>query len=194
MTQLRLIVGLGNPGQQYAETRHNAGFWFVERLADRFGIDLAVEKKFVGLVGRGQVFGQDVRLLLPQTFMNRSGSSVATMAKFFDIRASEMLVVHDELDIAAGLVKFKLGGGHGGHNGLRDIVPHLGQDFARLRVGIGHPGDKSKVSGYVLGKPSLAEQVGIDLALEASVEALPLLLSGDLDRFRSAVNGFRPAL
>lgn len=194
MTQLRLIVGLGNPGQQYAETRHNAGFWFVERLADRFGIDLAVEKKFVGLVGRGQVFGQDVRLLLPQTFMNRSGSSVATMAKFFDIRASEMLVVHDELDIAAGLVKFKLGGGHGGHNGLRDIVPHLGQDFARLRVGIGHPGDKSKVSGYVLGKPSLAERVGIDLALEASVEALPLLLSGDLDRFRSAVNGFRPAL
>lgn len=193
MTQLKLIVGLGNPGQQYANTRHNAGFWFVEQLAKEFNISLNAEKKFNGLTGRGRIFGHDIRLLLPNTFMNNSGQAVVPMVNFFNIDNDQLLIAHDELDIPAGSVKLKTGGGHGGHNGLRDIVPHIGKEFHRLRVGIGHPGHKSKVSGHVLSKPSMDERLSIDHALQAAFDALPLLLDGNIDKARNQINGFKLA-
>lgn len=191
MTQLKLIVGLGNPGQQYANTRHNAGFWFVEQIAQVFNIPLNPEKKFHGLTGRGQVHGHDVRLLLPETFMNKSGQAVVPMVNFFNIVNDQLLIAHDELDIPAGSIKLKTGGGHGGHNGLRDIVPHIGKDFHRLRVGIGHPGHKSKVSGHVLSKPTADEKIAIDNALEAAFDALPLIFDGELEKARGKINGFK---
>ena len=191
MSPLKLIVGLGNPGQQYAQTRHNAGFWFVEQLADKFNIDLSLDKKFHGLTGRGRIFDHDVRLLLPVTFMNKSGQSVVPMVNFYDITNAQILIAHDELDIPAGSIKLKTGGGHGGHNGLRDITPHIGNDFHRLRIGIGHPGHKSKVSGHVLSKPSPDDQVAINSALDAAHDALSLLISGDIEKARNHINGFK---
>ncbi|MBP2279473.1 PTH1 family peptidyl-tRNA hydrolase [Psychrobacter sp. PL15] len=188
---LKLIVGLGNPGQQYMFTRHNAGFWFVHHLAQQFNIALSPDKKFHGVTGRGQIHGHDVRLLLPLTFMNKSGESVVPMVNFYDIHNDQLLIAHDELDIPAGSIKLKTGGGHGGHNGLRDITPHLGNDFHRLRVGIGHPGHKSKVTGHVLSKASPDEQIAIDSALTAAFESLPLLLAGDIERARTQINGFK---
>ena len=182
---IKLIVGLGNPGQQYMFTRHNAGFWFVHHLAQQFNITLSPDKKFHGVTGRGQIHGSDVRLLMPLTFMNKSGQSVVPMVNFYGIKNDELLIAHDELDIPAGSIKLKTDGGHGGHNGLRDITPHIGNDFHRLRVGIGHPGHKSKVSGHVLSKASPDEQIAIDSALTAAFEALPLLLDGDVEKARS---------
>lgn len=126
---IKLIVGLGNVGAEYKDTRHNAGFWFVDALTDQFNIALSHDKKFHGDVGRGMIYGQDIRLLKPDTFMNRSGLAVAPLAKFYNITPQEILIIHDELDISAGSLRLKLGGGHGGHNGLKDIVPHLGTDF-----------------------------------------------------------------
>lgn len=140
MSAISLIVGLGNPGSEYAQTRHNAGFWFVEQLAKNYGITLKNESKFHAFTGRGLIEGHDVRLLLPQTFMNRSGQSVAPFCKFYQIQPSSVLIAHDELDMNAGIIRLKTGGGHGGHNGLRDIVPHIGSDFHRLRIGIGQIG------------------------------------------------------
>lgn len=193
MSQLKLIVGLGNPGQQYAQTRHNAGFWFVHHLAKTYGISMNMDKKFHGLVGHGHIEGGNVRLLLPQTFMNGSGQAVMPLVNFYGIVANEILIAHDELDIDAGAIKLKTGGGHGGHNGLRDITPHIGNDFHRLRIGIGHPGHKSKVSGYVLSKPSSDEQIAIDNALQASYDALPLLILGNIEKARNQINSFKPS-
>ncbi len=191
MSQLTLMIGLGNPGQQYAQTRHNAGFWFVSQVATQFNIELSADKKFNGLTGRGRIFDRDVRLLLPLTFMNKSGQSVVPMVNFYGITPNEVLIAHDELDIPVGAIKLKTGGGHGGHNGLRDITPHLGNDFHRLRIGIGHPGHKSKVSGHVLSKPSIDDQMAIEAALEAAMSALPLLVTGDFEKARSQINGFK---
>ena len=191
MSKIKLIVGLGNPGQQYAQTRHNAGFWFVERIANDFNISLSQDKKFHGLVGRGQVHGADVRLLIPHTFMNKSGEAVVPMVNFYNIANDELLIAHDELDLPTGNMRLKVGGGHGGHNGLRDIVPHIGADFYRLRLGIGHPGHKSKVSGYVLGKPTSDEQIALDLMLDAAMQNLPALINGDIAKAQQAINGFK---
>lgn len=188
---IKLIVGLGNPGAEYLLTRHNAGFWFVQHLAQQFNIALSPDKKFHGVTGRGQIFGSDVRLLLPLTFMNKSGQSVVPMVKYYGIDNDELLIAHDELDLSPGVIKLKTGGGHGGHNGLRDITPHIGNDFHRLRIGIGHPGHKSKVSGHVLSKASNDDQAMIDSALSAAFDALPLLLAGDIERARSQINGFK---
>lgn len=188
---IKLIVGLGNPGNQYADTRHNAGFWFVENLADRFHISLSFDKKFFGQVGRGTIFGQEVRLLLPETFMNRSGQAVAPLAKFYNINANEILVAHDELDIGVGSIKLKTGGGHGGHNGLRDIVPHLGQDFHRLRVGIGRPAHSSQVSNFVLGKPPASERDHINQAIDCAADALSELMAGKFEQAQNQINGFK---
>ena len=188
---IKLIVGLGNPGEQYMLTRHNAGFWFVQHIAHQFNIALSPDKKFHGVTGRGQVHGHDVRLLLPLTFMNKSGQSVVPMVNYYNIANDELLIAHDELDIDAGSIKLKTSGGHGGHNGLRDITPHIGTDFHRLRVGIGHPGHKSKVTGHVLSKPSANEQIAIESALTAAFEALPLLLAGDIEKARSQINSFK---
>lgn len=188
---LSLIVGLGNPGTEYAQTRHNAGFWYVERLAQQYGIILKSESRFHGVTGRGQINGHDVRLLLPSTFMNRSGQSVVPLAKFFQIAPQQMLIAHDELDMPAGVIKLKSGGGHGGHNGLRDIVPHLGADFHRLRIGIGHPGHRDKVTGHVLGKAPRAEQDLFDQAIDEALRLTPMMVEGDISRAMSQLNSFK---
>ena len=190
---LKLIVGLGNPGTEYAHTRHNAGFWYVERLAQRYGIRLSAESRYNALMGRGSIEGHDVRLLLPQTFMNRSGQSVVPVAKFFQIPPSNILIAHDELDLPAGVIKLKSGGGHGGHNGLRDIVPHLGQDFHRLRIGIGHPGHRDKVTGHVLGRAPAAEQALFDQVLDEALRLTPQMVSGELALAMNQLNRFKIA-
>lgn len=191
--KLSLIVGLGNPGAEYAQTRHNAGFWYVERLADQYRIVLKNDPKFFGYSGRGSIEGQDVRLLLPMTYMNRSGQSVVPFAKFFQIPASEILIAHDELDMPAGLIRLKTGGGHGGHNGLRDIVPHLGADFHRLRIGIGHPGSREKVTSHVLGKAPAAEQQLLDQALEQALNHTHLMVNGQIAKAMNQLNAFKPS-
>lgn len=191
MTPLKLIVGLGNPGTEYAATRHNAGFWYVEALARQYGIALKAESRFQGLVGKGNVEGQEIRLLLPTTFMNRSGQSVMPLVKFFQLLPAEVLIAHDELALDSGTIRLKTGGGHAGHNGLRDIVPHLGQEFHRLRIGIGHPGHKDKVTGHVLGKAPIAEQRRIDDAIAAALSLTPSLVKGDIAKAMNQLNGFK---
>ena len=180
MAEIRLIVGLGNPGKEYEGTRHNAGAFFVHELARQGGQPLKSEAKFFGETARVTVAGYDLRLLIPTTFMNRSGKAVAAMAQFYRVDPKQILIAHDELDIAPGQARFKQGGGHGGHNGLRDIIPALGgsKDFYRLRVGIGHPGHASKVSAYVLSKPDQGDRRAIDDIVDEAVRALPLLLAG----------------
>ena len=177
MTAPRLIVGLGNPGRDYEETRHNAGFWFCARLAQAWGIPLAHESRFHGIVGRST---GNVWMLLPQTFMNRSGQAVGALARFHRIAPAEILVVHDELDIPPGQLRLKFGGGMGGHNGLKDITSHLGtQDYWRLRIGIGHPGDRNEVVNYVLKAPRREEQSEIDAAIERALDLVPLIEKGE---------------
>jgi PTH1 family peptidyl-tRNA hydrolase len=172
----RLIVGLGNPGRDYEETRHNAGFWFCARLAHAWRASLAHESRFHGLAGRhGSVW-----MLLPQTYMNRSGQAVGALARFHRIEPNEILVVHDELDIPPGQLRLKFGGGMGGHNGLKDITAHLGtQDYWRLRIGIGHPGDRNEVANFVLKPPRREEQTEIDEAIERASSLWPLIEKGD---------------
>ncbi|MCO8058447.1 aminoacyl-tRNA hydrolase [Acinetobacter towneri] len=192
MANISLIVGLGNPGKEYAQTRHNAGFWFVEQLADQYGITLKADPKFHGISGRGNIEGQDVRLLLPTTFMNRSGQSVIPFAKFYQIAPEAMLIAHDELDMNPGIIRLKTGGGHGGHNGLRDIVPHTGPNFHRLRIGIGHPGSKERVSGHVLSKASSSEQTLMDDALAHALGRIKLLVNGDVQQAMNQINAYKP--
>ena len=195
MTTIKLIVGLGNPGNEYRGTRHNAGADFVEELARQCNCSLQAESKFWGMTGRLTLSGHDLRLLIPTTFMNRSGKAVAAMAQFYKIAADEILVAHDELDIPAGTARFKRGGGHGGHNGLRDIVPSLGNDknFYRLRIGIGHPGHASKVTGHVLGAPSQVDRSRIDASIDEAIAALPLLLNGDDTKAMTRLHSFSAA-
>ena len=192
MANISLIVGLGNPGKEYAQTRHNAGFWFVERLADQYGISLKKDPKFNGFSGRGNIEGQDVRLLLPTTFMNRSGQSVVPFAKFYQIAPEAMLIAHDELDMNPGIIRLKTGGGHGGHNGLRDIVPHTGPNFHRLRIGIGHPGSKERVSGHVLSKAPSSEQALMDDALAHALGRIKLLVNGEVQQAMNQINAYKP--
>ncbi len=178
MTAPRLIVGLGNPGRDYEETRHNAGFWFCRQLAARLNIPLSREARFYGLTGHVQA--QKLWLLLPQTFMNRSGQAVGALMRFHRITPDEMLVVHDELDIPPGQLRLKFGGGMGGHNGLKDITAHLGtQDYWRLRIGIGHPGDRNEVVNYVLKPPRREEQADIDDAIGRALDLMPLIEKGE---------------
>ena len=181
MTAVQLIVGLGNPGPEYDQTRHNAGALFVERLADREGVRLALDKKYFGLTGKFTHQGRDVRVLIPTTFMNRSGQAVAALARFFRIEPEAILVAHDELDMPPGVAKLKQGGGHGGHNGLRDIIAQLGNQnsFHRLRLGIGHPGHSSQVTGYVLGRAPRSEQELLDASIDFALGVLPEMLAGD---------------
>ncbi len=195
MTAIKLIVGLGNPGSEYRGTRHNAGADFTEELARLNGGALRAESRFFGLAGQVTLAGHELRLLVPTTFMNRSGKAVAAMATFFKIAPDQILVAHDELDIAPGTARFKRGGGHGGHNGLRDIIPALGNnnDFYRLRIGIGHPGHASRVSGYVLSKPSAEDRERIDASIQEAISALPLLLDGDATKAMTRLHSFSAA-
>lgn len=181
MAKIKLIVGLGNPGAEYAATRHNAGFWFVDELARMAGASLRMESKFHGLVAKSRLDGNELWLLQPQTFMNRSGLSVVSLAQFYRILPDEILVVHDELDIPAGQAKLKQGGGNGGHNGLKDIQSHLTTPaFWRLRIGIGHPGDRNEVVNYVLKPPRREEQESIDDCMNRAYLLLPKILAGDM--------------
>ena len=178
--KIKMIVGLGNPGSEYEQTRHNAGFWFIDELAWQYKATLKEEKKFFGSVARISISGSDLWFLKPSTFMNRSGQAVAALAQFYKIKPEEILVVHDELDIPCGRIKFKLGGGNGGHNGLKDIQARLGTpDFYRLRLGIDHPGERNLVVGYVLNKPSPEHRQQIDEAINKSLKAVPMLLAGE---------------
>ncbi|HBR0847914.1 aminoacyl-tRNA hydrolase [Klebsiella pneumoniae] len=190
---IKLIVGLANPGAEYAATRHNAGAWYVDLLADRHRAPLREESKFFGYTSRTNLAGEDVRLLVPTTFMNLSGKAVAAMATFYRINPDEILVAHDELDLPPGVAKFKLGGGHGGHNGLKDIISKLGNNpnFHRLRVGIGHPGDKNKVVGFVLGKPPASEQKLIDDAVDEAARCTEIWLKDGLTKATNRLHAFK---
>ncbi len=180
---IKLFVGLGNPGPDYQSTRHNAGFWWLDALASELKVSLAMDKSYHGLVARTSVNGQTLWLLAPQTFMNKSGQAVAALARFFKIAPAEILIAHDELDIVPGQVKLKFGGGHAGHNGLRDIHAQLGtDDYWRLRLGVGHPGVKSDVSHWVLKKPSLDHHIAIEQCIDRSIKALPHFLKDEMDK------------
>jgi peptidyl-tRNA hydrolase, PTH1 family len=174
---LTLIVGLGNPGPTYARTRHNAGFELVDELARRSGVSLRHEARHQGELARASIGGTDVWLLKPMTYMNLSGQSARSVAGFYRIPPQSILVAHDELDFPPGAVRLKEGGGAGGHNGLRDLIAQLGDDFWRLRIGIGHPGDRGEVLDYVLGRPPAAEAALIHEAVLAAADAVPIMLS-----------------
>jgi PTH1 family peptidyl-tRNA hydrolase len=190
---IRLFVGLGNPGTEYEATRHNAGFWWIDALAAKLGVRLVPERAYQGLVARANLPGGPVWLLEPMTFMNRSGASVAPLARFFKIEPKEILVVHDELDVLPGQAKLKLGGSSGGHNGLKDIHGLLGTpDFWRLRLGIGHPGVKAEVVNYVLKKPAPEQREGIFKAIDQSLAASELLIAGQMDKALAAIHAQPP--
>jgi PTH1 family peptidyl-tRNA hydrolase len=190
---IKLFVGLGNPGPQYRDTRHNAGFWFVDALAASLKVTLAMDRNFHGYAGRCTLDGHTVWLLQPQTFMNLSGKSVSALARFFKVKPEEVLVVHDELDLAPGEAKLKFGGGHAGHNGLRDIHAQLATgDYWRLRLGIGHPGDKLEVANWVLKKPSLDHRIALEQSIDRSLKALPALLAGDMTKAMMLIHTSKP--
>lgn len=190
---IKLLVGLGNPGPEYAQTRHNAGFWWVDAAARALQARLEPDRQHQGLLARINRPESPLWLLQPQTFMNLSGQSVASLARFYKISPQEILVVHDELDLPAGEAKLKLGGGHAGHNGLRDIHARLGSpDYWRLRIGIGHPGDKAQVAHWVLKKPLADQLPAIEQAIERAVSALPLLLAGDMGKAMVKIHTQKP--
>ena len=189
----KLLVGLGNPGAEYEDTRHNAGFWWIDAVSRELKTHLQPERSYFGLAARAVWQGQPVWLLEPTTFMNRSGQSVAALARFFKIQPSEILVAHDELDLPPGEIKLKQGGGHAGHNGLRDIHAQLGSaDYWRLRIGIGHPGEKNEVAHWVLKKPAPDQREALETALQRSLLALPDLLNGDITKATSRIHTSKP--
>lgn len=186
---IRLIVGLGNPGADYVGTRHNAGFWLIDLLASDLGLGFRFEKRYNSEECRLKTGNADIYLLKPQTFMNRSGQAVAALARYFKIAPEQILVMHDELDLPPGTNRIKQAGGHGGHNGLRDIVNHLGSsEFFRIRVGIGHPGDSSQVINYVLYKPSVADLNAIEAANRDTLAVMPLVIEGRIDKAMQALH------
>ena len=190
---IRLLVGLGNPGPEYEATRHNAGFWFIDEVARKLGATLVPERSHFGLVARVNRPDGPLWLMQPMTFMNLSGKAVASLARFFKIAPEEILVAHDELDLMPGQAKIKLGGSHAGHNGLKDIHAQLGSaDYWRLRLGIGHPGVKAEVINYVLRKPPLAEREAIEKISERAVDALDLILAGEMERAMMKVHAKPP--
>ncbi len=190
---IRLLVGLGNPGPEYEATRHNAGFWFIDDVARQLGARLVPERSYFGLVARVNRPDGPIWLLEPMTFMNLSGKSVAALARFFKIAPNEILVAHDELDVQPGNAKMKIGGGHGGHNGLKDIHAQLGSaDYWRLRLGIGHPGVKAEVVDYVLRKPPAEQREAIEKSIAQSLGALDLMLAGDMDKALMKVHAQPP--
>ena len=190
---IRLFVGLGNPGPEYTDTRHNAGFWFIDAVARELKANLSPERSYYGLAARVNRPDGPIWLLEPMTFMNLSGKSVGALARFFKIAPAEILVAHDELDLLPGQVKMKFGGSHAGHNGLKDIQAALGSaDFWRLRLGIGHPGVKAEVVNYVLRKPMAEHREAIDKSIEQSLTALDLLIAGDMERALMKVHAKPP--
>lgn len=193
MSQIKLIVGLGNPGAKYEGTRHNAGEWLINEIARMYNVSLKEEPKYFGKTAKISTPQGEVRLLVPTTFMNLSGKSVGALANFFRIQPEEILVAHDELDLPAGSVKIKQGGGHGGHNGLKDIVACLGNKntFYRVRIGIGHPGSKDLVSGYVLGKPSPEDQRLLDSVIDEAARCVDILFKDGMVKTTNRLNAFK---
>lgn len=182
MSEIKLIVGLGNPGHEHDATRHNAGFWWVDKFAREHNCGFREEAKFHGLAARGNVRGHEVLLLKPQTYMNVSGRAVVAMALYYKILPQQILVAHDELDLPPGTARLKMGGGHGGHNGLKDIIAHLGtRDFWRLRIGIGHPGEGANVSGYVLNAPRREEMELMAQAMQRAQDVSALIVEGKME-------------
>lgn len=190
---VRLIVGLGNPGREYEHTRHNAGAWYVAALARQQHVTLSEDRKYFGLVGQFAFAGETVRLLIPTTYMNRSGQATAALANFFRIPVEQMLVAHDELDLPPGVARLKIGGGHGGHNGLKDIIARHGnnRDFLRLRIGVGHPGNAALVTPHVLSKPAPDERERIERAIDEALRFTAEILRGELNRAMTDLNAFR---
>ncbi len=178
----QLLIGLGNPGARYEATRHNAGAWLIERVARRYASGFKSSPRCFGAVADAKVGGTRVRLFRPDTFMNHSGRAVAAVAGFYKVPAERILIAHDEIDLPAGTVRLKRGGGHGGHNGLRDVVPCLGgAGFSRIRIGVGHPGSRERVIGHVLDRPPPAERAAIDQAIERVMEDVERIVGGDLE-------------
>ncbi len=190
MNSIRLIVGLGNPGSQYEQSRHNAGAWFVKALVNRYQLTLKPEKKFSGSIAKLRLSSGDIYLLIPGTFMNLSGQAVQALASYYKINPEEILVAHDELDFDPGTIRLKQDGGHGGHNGLRDIINKLGgnKNFFRLRIGIGHPGDKNQVHNYVLGRPSVSARQAIDDSIAEAERVIETIISGDMAKAMSELH------
>ena len=183
MPSVKLIAGLGNPDNEHQETRHNAGFWFLDRLAARHHVSFGMDNRFFGESSRIQEGQTDCRLLKPMTYMNDSGRAVQAMMNFFRLTPGELLVVHDEIDLAPGAVRLKVGGGHAGHNGVRDIIDCIGsRDFVRIRIGVGHPGNKDKVIGSVLGRPRNDERELIDIAIANALDVMPLVFAGEHEK------------
>ena len=193
MSQIKLIVGLANPGAKYEDTRHNAGEWLINEIARQFNVSLKEEAKFFGKVAKINAAGGEVRLLVPTTFMNLSGKAVGALANFYRIKPEEILVAHDELDLPPGVAKIKQGGGYGGHNGLKDIIASLGNsnNFYRVRIGIGHPGSKELVAGYVLGKPSPQDQEKINAAVDEAGRCIDVLFKDGVTKATNRLNGFK---
>lgn len=179
---ITLIIGLGNPGEKYSKTRHNAGFWFIDELAKKVGASFKTESKFSGEVAKASIDGKPIWLLKPSTFMNRSGLAAHQLSSFYKIPAQQILVAYDELDLPVGTARLKKGGGHGGHNGLRDLHAQIGKEYMRLRLGIGHPGDSKKVADYVLSRPSQNDEIGIINAIDRSLDVIEKVISGDLEK------------
>ncbi|MGX2974227.1 aminoacyl-tRNA hydrolase [Ursidibacter arcticus] len=193
MSQIKLIVGLANPGAKYEETRHNAGEWLINEIARMYNVTLKEETKYFGKVAKINTAQGEVRLLVPTTFMNLSGKAVGALANFYRIKPEEILVAHDELDLPPGIAKIKQGGGHGGHNGLKDIVASLGNNnnFYRVRIGIGHPGHKDLVAGYVLGKPSPTDKPLIDAAVDEASRCVDVLFKDGIVKATNRLNAFK---
>ena len=185
---IKLIAGLGNPGAKYDGTRHNAGFWFVDELARRYNGIFKVESRFSGECCKVDIAGSTVWLLKPSTFMNRSGLSVKQLSSFFKIPSNEILIAHDELDILPGTVRLKSGGGHGGHNGLRDLHAQIGKEYWRLRLGIGHPGDAKKVADYVLSRPSASDEIEIRHGIDAVADEIERIVVGDMQKVMNVLH------
>ncbi len=179
---LRAIVGLGNPGDKHAQDRHNAGFWFADALAEGQGVSFKQDKKLHGEISRLRFAEQDVLLLKPHTFMNRSGQAVQALMSYYKLKPAEILIAHDELDLPPGTARFKQGGGHGGNNGLRDVIAQVGADFRRLRLGIGHPGHKDRVLGHVLNRPTADQEAAMRAAIGRSMQAVGIILQEGWDK------------
>jgi len=193
IVRFQLVAGLGNPGPDYARTRHNAGFWYVDELARQLGASFTLDRRYHAAIAQGALDGRRIHLVKPMNFMNNSGQGLAAVARFYKIDPARILIAHDELDLPPGQIRVKRGGGHGGHNGLRDVVPRLGSpDFWRLRIGIGHPGHKSAVAGYVLKRAPADQQRAIEEAVELALAEARTLIDGDTNVATKAINGHKP--
>jgi PTH1 family peptidyl-tRNA hydrolase len=187
-TSIRLIAGLGNPEEKYERTLHNAGFWFVDAVAQKYGGSFRYEKKFDADCCKISLQGEDIWLVKPQSYMNLSGGPIRGVLDYYRLKVTELLVAHDEIDLPPGTTRLKVGGGHGGHNGLRDIIQHCGAEFIRLRLGVGHPGDKSQVTNYVLKRGSADDERAIEDNIDAAIDVLPLLTEDDLNAAQKALH------